>query len=52
MELIWDEPKRLANLDKHAMDFARLTEDFSTTQQSSRRTEIDIWRSGYLLAVQ
>jgi uncharacterized DUF497 family protein len=28
MEIIWDEPKRLANLDKHGMDFRRLDEDF------------------------
>lgn len=28
MRLIWDEPKRLANLDKHGMDFADLSLDF------------------------
>lgn len=28
MKIIWDEPKRLANLDKHGMDFAMLTVDF------------------------
>ena len=28
MEIIWDEPKRLANLDKHGMDFADLNEKF------------------------
>lgn len=28
MIITWDEPKRLANLDKHGMDFALLTEDF------------------------
>jgi uncharacterized DUF497 family protein len=26
--IVWDEPKRLANLDKHGMDFAELTEEF------------------------
>jgi uncharacterized DUF497 family protein len=26
--IVWDEPKRLTNLDKHAPDFERLTEDF------------------------
>jgi hypothetical protein len=25
---VWDEPKRLANLDKHALDFADLNETF------------------------
>jgi uncharacterized DUF497 family protein len=28
MIILWDEPKRLANLDKHGMDFADLTFDF------------------------
>ena len=28
MIITWDEPKRLANLAKHGMDFADLTEDF------------------------
>lgn len=31
MKVIWDEPKRLANLDKHGMDFADLTERFFDT---------------------
>lgn len=26
--ITWDEPKRLANLAKHGMDFADLTEEF------------------------
>jgi uncharacterized DUF497 family protein len=25
---VWDEPKRLANLDKHGLDFAELNETF------------------------
>lgn len=25
MEIVWDEPKRLANIDKHGLDFADLT---------------------------
>lgn len=25
MKIVWDQPKRLANLDKHGMDFADLT---------------------------
>jgi uncharacterized protein len=28
MEIVWDEPKRLANLDKHGLDFADLNESF------------------------
>jgi len=30
-EDLWDEPKRLANLDKHGMDFADLNEKFFDT---------------------
>jgi uncharacterized DUF497 family protein len=28
MKILWDEPKRLANLDKHGLDFAELDETF------------------------
>ena len=28
MRIVWDEPKRLANLAKHGMDFAMLEEEF------------------------
>jgi uncharacterized DUF497 family protein len=28
MQIVWDEPKRLANLDKHGLDFADLDETF------------------------
>ena len=28
MKIIWEEPKRLANLDKHRMNFADLNESF------------------------
>ena len=28
MEIVWDEPKRLANIEKHSLDFADLTEAF------------------------
>ena len=31
MKIIWDEPKRIANLDKHGMDFADLNEKFFDT---------------------
>ncbi len=28
MNIVWDEPKRLANLDKHGIDFADIDEAF------------------------
>jgi uncharacterized DUF497 family protein len=28
MHIVWDEPKRLANLDKHGFDLAEVTEEF------------------------
>lgn len=28
MEIVWDEPKRQANLAKHGIDFADITEEF------------------------
>jgi uncharacterized DUF497 family protein len=28
MRILWDEPKRLANIDKHGLDFADLNETF------------------------
>ena len=31
MKIIWDKPKRIANLDKHGMDFADLNERFFDT---------------------
>ena len=31
MNILWDEPKRLANLDKHGLDFADLNETFFET---------------------
>ncbi len=29
MKIVWDEPKRLANLDKHGLDFSEFEEGFS-----------------------
>jgi len=31
VRIIWDEPKRAANLEKHGMDFADLNETFFDT---------------------
>ena len=28
MKIVWDPPKRLANIAKHGLDFASLTEEF------------------------
>jgi uncharacterized DUF497 family protein len=28
MKIVWDEPKRLSNIDKHGLDFADLTTEF------------------------
>ncbi|MER8973154.1 MULTISPECIES: BrnT family toxin [unclassified Mesorhizobium] len=28
MKIVWDEPKRLANIDKHGLDFAALDDEF------------------------
>ena len=28
MKIVWDPPKRLANIAKHRLDFASLTEEF------------------------
>jgi len=28
MRILWDEPKRLANIDKHGLDFAEVRPDF------------------------
>ena len=33
MRIVWDEPKRLANLDKHGLDFADLNETFFDSAQ-------------------
>ena len=28
MKIVWDEPKRLANIEKHGLDFATLDDEF------------------------
>ncbi|MEO8667260.1 MAG: BrnT family toxin [Bauldia sp.] len=28
MRIVWDEPKRLANIEKHGLDFAELSVEF------------------------
>jgi uncharacterized DUF497 family protein len=34
MKIVWDERKRLANLEKHAMHFADITVDFFWTAKA------------------
>jgi uncharacterized protein len=45
MQIVWDEPKRRANLDKHGLDFADLTLDFFATAQ------VNIAKTGRFLAI-
>ena len=45
MKILWDEQKRLVNLDKHGMDFAMLDEDFFV------RAAIGPAKDGRLIAV-
>lgn len=45
MIIVWDEPKRLANIDKHGLDFADL--DLSFFLNASIRTA----RSGRAIAI-
>ena len=44
MRIIWDEPKRAANLEKHGMDFADLNETFFDTALVLK-THGDRWRA-------
>ena len=34
MKIVWDERKRLANVEKHALDFADITVDFFWTAKA------------------
>jgi hypothetical protein len=36
VKIVWDEPKRRANLEKHGLDFADLNETFLTMRSSFR----------------
>ena len=37
MRIIWDEPKRQANLDKHGLDFALIESDFDFDKARQER---------------
>lgn len=45
MIILWDEPKRLSNLQKHGLDFAELDESFL------ERSNIVSARAGRLMAI-
>jgi uncharacterized protein len=45
MKIVWDEPKRLANIEKHRLDFAALDEEFFLT------STIRAAKAGRLMAI-
>jgi uncharacterized DUF497 family protein len=56
MEVVWDEPKRLANLARHGLDFADLDEGFFegsviVPARLNRQIAVGRHRSGIILVV-
>ncbi|QQO20004.1 BrnT family toxin [Bradyrhizobium diazoefficiens] len=58
MKIVWDEPKRLANLDKHGLDFADLNETFfdnalvvPSHNKSKRWVAVGVSISGVIVVV-
>jgi uncharacterized protein len=56
MKIVWDEPKRLANLARHGMDFADLDEAFFegsviVPAKLDRLAAVGRHRSGIILVV-
>ena len=56
MKIVWDEPKRLANLVRHGMDFADLDETFFersviVSAKLDRQIVVGRHRSGIILVV-
>jgi len=56
MRIVWDEPKRLANLARHGMDFADLDETFFegsviVPAKLGRQNAIGRHRNGIILVV-
>ena len=39
MKIVWDEPKRVTNLAKHGLDFARLDPEFFTAAKVTAAKE-------------
>ena len=56
MKIVWDEPKRLANIEDHGMDFADLDEAFFeasviTPARSRRLAAVGHHHSGVIILV-
>jgi len=55
MRIVWDEPKRLANLEKHKFDFTALTEewfdDVTFFPARGRRLKAIGWLENKIVAV-
>lgn len=56
MKIVWDEPKRLANIENHGMDFADLDEAFFeasviTPARSRRLAAVGRHHSGAILVI-
>jgi len=56
MKIVWDEPKRLANIARHGMDFADLDETFFegsviVPAKLGRQIAVGRHRSGIVLVV-
>ena len=45
MKIVWDEPKRLANLEKHGLDFADLDEAFFENALVASGNKSKRWRA-------
>ncbi|MFK4767697.1 MULTISPECIES: BrnT family toxin [Rhizobiaceae] len=56
MRIIWDEQKRVANIEKHGLDFEDLSFDFflsavTVPAKNGRRTAIGRLRNGVIAAI-
>ena len=56
MVIVWDERKRLANIEKHGLDFADLTAEFFLTAtfvpaHSGRRAAVGVLESGVVTTI-
>jgi uncharacterized DUF497 family protein len=45
VKIVWDEPKRLANLEKHGLDFADLDEAFFENALVASGNKSKRWRA-------
>lgn len=56
LEIVWDEPKRLLNIQKHGLDFADLTLDFFASAdiraaKLGRMIAVGDWRGNSVILV-